>query len=279
MTIRFDRLKPEFGAVVHANRADFANPAFALECVRLLEDRMILVFPRAGLSDGEQLLFTDLMGERSDFSARRLERDGEDSDFYKVSLDPEIKQDTQYVYATWFWHMDGVTALQEPPAATLLSARRVAAEGGQTEFACTAAAYDALPDAERARLEGLRAVHSVYAGVRPVLDFSIRPQDWSGTHSSFVHPLVHVHAGGRKSLVLGVQVEQIVGMEMIRARAMISRLMEWATQPAFTYRHDWQEGDLVVWKNLGAMHRVVPYEADSGRLMHRTSLARMKVPA
>ena len=279
MAIRYDSIKPELGAIVHAEKGDFADPGFAMECVELLDDRMVLVFPRAYLSDEEQLLFTDLMGEPSDFSARQLEKDGEDSEFYKVSLDPGIKQDSQYVYATWFWHMDGVTALQDPPAATLLSARTVAGEGGQTEFACTAAAYDALPDAEKAKLEKMTAVHSVYAGVRPILDYSVRPEDWEGTPSNFTHPIVHRHESGRKSLVLGVQVEQIVGLSLIESRAMLHRLMDWASQPAFKYRHDWQEGDMVVWKNLGAMHRAAPYQADSGRLLYRTSLAKMRVPA
>lgn len=279
MSIRYDTLKPQFGAVVHAAKADFTDPAFALECVELLEDRMVLVFPKAHLSDEEQLAFTELLGAPSDFSARELEKDGEDSEFYKVSLDPEIKQDSQYVYATWFWHMDGVTALEDPPAATLLSARTVAGEGGETEFACTAAAYDALPDAEKAKLEKLSAVHSVYAGVRPILEYSIRPEDWDGTPSNFTHPLVHTHPGGRKSLVLGVQVEQIVGMEPIHSRAFVHRIMDWAGQPDFKYRHQWQEGDLVMWKNLGAMHRAAPYQADSGRLLYRTSLAKIKVAA
>jgi alpha-ketoglutarate-dependent taurine dioxygenase len=279
MTIRHDKLKPEFGAVVHCSKADFADPAFAVECVDLLEDRMVMVFPKANLTDEEQLHFTELMGEPSDFSARELERDGEDSEFYKVSLDPEIKRDTQYVYATWFWHMDGVTAMAEPPAATLLSARTVAGVGGETEFACTAAAYDALPDVEKAKLENMSAVHSVYAGVRPILDYSIGPEEWVGQPSNFTHSLVHTHPGGRKSLVLGVQVEQVVGMEPIKSRAFVSRLMEWACQPDFKYRHTWQEGDLVMWKNLGAMHRAAPYEEDSGRLMYRTSLEKMKVAA
>jgi alpha-ketoglutarate-dependent taurine dioxygenase len=47
---------------------------------------------------------------------------------------------------------------------------------------------------------------------------------------------------------------------------------EWAAQPAFSYRHEWQEGDLVIWDNYGLMHRVVPYDVDSGRMMHRTTL-------
>ena len=68
------------------------------------------------------------------------------------------------------------------------------------------------------------------------------------------------------------------GLEVL-TRALIQRLMEWATQPDFKYRHDWREGDLVMWKNLAALHRVAPYQVDSNRLMHRTSLATMKVHA
>jgi alpha-ketoglutarate-dependent taurine dioxygenase len=73
--------------------------------------------------------------------------------------------------------------------------------------------------------------------------------------------------------------ESIVGMDLVEGRALISRLLEWATQPEFKYRHQWSEGDLVIWKNLGALHRVIPYDVRSGRLMHRTSLANVKVAA
>ena len=55
---------------------------------------------------------------------------------------------------------------------------------------------------------------------------------------------------------------------------IVSGLQEWAAQPAFSYRHEWQEGDLVIWDNYGLMHRVVPYDVDSGRMMHRTTLKR-----
>jgi alpha-ketoglutarate-dependent taurine dioxygenase len=62
-------------------------------------------------------------------------------------------------------------------------------------------------------------------------------------------------------------------MPVAHGRALLTRLVEWAAQPDFTYRHHWQEGDLVIWDNPGALHRVVPYTADSGRTMHRTSIA------
>jgi len=54
-------------------------------------------------------------------------------------------------------------------------------------------------------------------------------------------------------------------MEVAHGRALLARLVEWSDQPDVTYRHAWQEGDFVIWENLGAMHRVIPYEADSGR--------------
>jgi alpha-ketoglutarate-dependent taurine dioxygenase len=156
MAMRYEEARPLVGAIIRADRADFADAGFADECRELLEERSVLVFPEANLTDEEQIDFTDLLGERSDYGAKMPDRDGNVSEIYKVTLDPEVKVDTQYVYATWFWHMDGVTAVQDPPAATLLSARNVAGEGGETEFASTLAAYAALPERAKAKLDGLR---------------------------------------------------------------------------------------------------------------------------
>ena len=67
--------------------------------------------------------------------------------------------------------------------------------------------------------------------------------------------------------------DHITGMPIAYGRALLIRLQEWAAQPDYTYRHHWQQGDFVIWDNTGAMHRVIPYDADSGRMMHRTSIA------
>jgi alpha-ketoglutarate-dependent taurine dioxygenase len=64
----------------------------------------------------------------------------------------------------------------------------------------------------------------------------------------------------------------VEGMSLPEGRALLTPLMEWATQFKFVYRHEWKLGDLVVWDNTGTMHRVVPYALDSGRMMHRTTL-------
>src|SRR3546814_6803648 len=86
-------------------------------------------------------------------------------------------------------------------------------------------------------------------------------------------PLVWTYPSGRKALLVGYTADEVVGMPRAEGRALLMRLLEWAAQPAFSYSHQWQEGDLVIWDNCGALHRVIPYAKDSGRLMHPTSVA------
>lgn len=273
MTVEYDIVKPHIGAVVHVDRQTLSDPDFVKECLNLLDERIVLVFPEANLSDAEQLAFTDLLGERVNFVKQAPGGTAAEPDVYKITLDPKINDRPEYVLGTFFWHMDGVTADIPPPKATLLSARRISAKGGQTEFANLFAAYEFLPAEEKADLEGLKVVHSVYSSVRPVLDFDIRPQDWKGIHYVKEHPLVWSHSDGRKSLLVGSHAESVVGMTLPEGRALLARLLEWAAQPDFTYRHKWSEGDFVVWNNCGSLHRVIPYDKTSGRTMHRTSIA------
>jgi alpha-ketoglutarate-dependent taurine dioxygenase len=72
--------------------------------------------------------------------------------------------------------------------------------------------------------------------------------------------------------LVGTHADSVVGMPLPDGRALLARLAEWAGQPDFRYTHQWQEGDLVLWDNCGMMHRVIPYDANSGRSMHRTTI-------
>jgi alpha-ketoglutarate-dependent taurine dioxygenase len=130
-----------------------------------------------------------------------------------------------------------------------------------------------LPE-EKAELEGLTALHTVEASMRPVFgQFSEDElQRFRAMGAPMQHPIVWTHASGRKSLVIGTHAAGVTGMPEAAGRALLARLVEWAAQPDFTYRHHWQEGDFVIWDNCGAMHRVIPYPEDSGRTMHRTSI-------
>jgi alpha-ketoglutarate-dependent taurine dioxygenase len=101
---------------------------------------------------------------------------------------------------------------------------------------------------------------------------------WHRNQSIKERPLVWTQESGKKSMLLGVTMDKIVGMHVAEGRALLARLLEWSVQPAFQYRHQWQEGDLVIWDNCVALHRVIPFAATSGRMMHRTSIAGVERP-
>jgi alpha-ketoglutarate-dependent taurine dioxygenase len=155
----------------------------------------------------------------------------------------------------------------------VLSAIAVADSGGETEFASTYGAYDALSAAEKAELEGVRVVHSLEASQR--LAFP-EPNEklvaaWR-MRKTAEHPLVWTHRDGRRSLVLGASTDHVVDMAPDDGRALLDDLLDRATAPERVYRHEWSAGDTVIWDNRGVLHRAVPYESDSRREMLRTTI-------
>src|SRR5439155_9079588 len=106
----------------------------------------------------EQLAFTDKLDKLLNYN-RKAPGSGDKDDVYAITLDKRINYQPEYVLGTFFWHIDGVTIDQPLPKATLLTARKLAPTGGQTEFASTYAAYENLPETEKRALEGLEVVH------------------------------------------------------------------------------------------------------------------------
>jgi alpha-ketoglutarate-dependent taurine dioxygenase len=295
MTVHVKPIKPHIGAIIQVDRRSICDAEVIQHCHDLMDDRAVLVFPQIGLSDAEQLEFTDRLGARVYYATNVPGGTAADPDVYKVTLDPNINDAPEYVLSTFFWHFDGAHGHTAPPKATLLSAHRVSAKGGQTEFANTYAAYERLPESDKAEIEGLRVRHSIIAAMRPFTD-NPTEDDMSRWRSSVFksrgeanssgidpddfekeHPICWTHSSGRKSLVLGVSADRVVGMTLAEGRALLTRLLEWTVQPDFVYRHQWREGDLVICNNPGALHRAIPYAANSGRAMHRTTVAGLEM--
>jgi alpha-ketoglutarate-dependent taurine dioxygenase len=274
-TVIIEKIKPHIGGIVRVAREHLLDEPTIAAVRDALEERGVLVFPRINLNDAEQLSFTDKLGKRVNFT-RNVPGSGaaDDPDVLAITLDKKINFQPEYVLGTFFWHIDGVTVNQPLPKATLLTARKLASVGGQTEFASTYAAYENLPDGEKETIGHLRVIHRLEAALRPVFE-RMSEEDlsrWRGLAEVMVHPLVWTHESGRKSLVIGTHADGIVDWPVPHARSLLVRLQEWAAQPAFSYRHEWQQGDLVIWDNCGCMHRVVPYDENSGRRMHRTTI-------
>ena len=272
---RIEKIKPSIGGIVHVAKQDLLDDEVVSAVREALEDRGVLVFPRLNLTDAEQLAFTDKLGKRLILPYKSPGRGADDlEDVYAVTLDKGVNRYAEYVLGTFFWHIDGVTNNQPLPKTTVLTARKLSPTGGQTEFASTYAAYENLPDADKRAFAELRVVHTMEAGFRPVFEH-IAEEDrarWRYVSEVMTRPLVWTHRSGRKSLVIGTPADAVVGMPIPHGRSLLVRLQEWAAQPAFSYRHEWQQGDLAIWDNCGCMHRVVPYDENSGRRMHRSTI-------
>ena len=251
-TVRVEAIKPAIGGIVHVAKADLLNDDVVSALREALDDRGVLVFPRIDLTDVEQLALTDKIGKRLNYISKAPGSGATDDDGrVHDHLDKKINNQPEYVLGTFFWHIDGVTIDQPLPKATLLTARKLSSTGGQTEFASTYAAYDSLPDTEKEAYAHLKVVHKMEAAMRPVFE-ELSEEDlarWRGMSSVMTHPLVWTHKSGRKSLVIGTHADSIVGLPIPHGRSLLIRLQEWAAQPAFSYRHEWQEGDLVIWDN------------------------------
>ena len=230
-----------------------------------LERRGVIFFRGLQISDEQQVAIAKTLGNI-------VANEGEGG-IYKISLDSSVNQRAQYLKGSLFWHFDG--SLQPyPNLAALLRAVKLSETGGQTEFCNTYAAYEDLPAADKEAIADLRVVHSAERSqyyVNPEMSYEeIKFWQKSPTKSC---PLVWTHKSGRKSLLVGATADYVIGLPVEESRALLARLRDWATQPQYVYRHEWQVGDLLIWSNTGTMHRALPYPPDSGRLMHRTILA------
>ena len=157
------------------------------------------------------------------------------------------------------WHSD--SSFKATPAKySMLHARTIPPEGGDTEFADMRAAWDALPPATQALVGPLVCDHSLIYS-RALLGFDAFTEDERAQFAPVPQRLVRTHMGsGRKSLYLASHIGTIHGMLRPEAMVLIRDLVEHATQREFVYRHVWREHDLVLWDNRCTMHRARPFD-------------------
>lgn len=262
--LEVSEIKPNIGSVVGASKELLLSGQYASEIRDLLEQRGVLVFPTINFTDDEQRQFTNTLGNMA------RERTGED--VFSISLDPSKSEGVEYLKGSFYWHFDG-TMQPKPILASLLCAKVLSKTGGNTEFCNTYAAYDALPEEEKAKIEGLKVIHSVWNTLR-----YYEPEPNQEKLKQFAElgdvelPLVWTHKSGRKSLVLGCTATHVVGMDPKESMLLLNGLREWAVSEQFHYSHKWTVGDMVMWDNTGTLHRAMPYPLDSGRELHRTKL-------
>lgn len=153
------------------------------------------------------------------------------------------------------WHTD-LSYKERPVMATALYGLICPPEGADTLIANMMAAYDALPEARRLQLAGLKIHHSYHRWMASRDDRAPLTPEQKAMTPDVHHPLVRTHpVTGRKVLFLGTgTVMGIDGMAEAEGKALVDELVAYATRDQFVHRHRWRVGDFLMWDNRSTMH-------------------------
>ena len=121
-------------------------------------------------------------------------------------------------------------------------------------------------------LQNLRVGHSQYYSFPANHVLTEEQAERMARLGTKFHRLVWHHESGRTSLVLGTSAVCVEGMDAAEGKALIAWLQAWMTKPEYVYHHEWRMGDVLMWDNTGTLHRVLPYDRDCGRRLHRVTL-------
>jgi len=270
MAISVRQLHPLFvGEVAGVDlRTKLDEKSFS-ELAEAFDRYAVLVFHDQPIDAAQQVAFSERFG-RLEAKTTRVMRKADKlrlrSEFSDISnLDENNRMmaadDRRLMFglANQLWHTDS-SFTRVPAKASLLSAHIVPPEGGETEFTDLRAAYDALPPAMKAELEGLVAEHSIFHSRAQLGYTDFTPEERAGL-PAVPQVLVRTHPGSqRKTLYLASHASHIIGWPRAEGEKLIAELMEFATQRRFVYQHRWRVGDLVMWDNRCTMHRGMPWD-------------------
>jgi alpha-ketoglutarate-dependent 2,4-dichlorophenoxyacetate dioxygenase len=227
----------------------------------------VLVFPDQELSQGQHVTFARRFGEIDPSMVNAM--DGveartpvEIADVSNLDAGGRVmsadNRMIEFQRANRLWHTDS-SFKPVPARASLLYARSIPPVGGTTEFADMRAAWDALDDAGRARLEGRVALHSI-ATSRARLGFEMTAEE-NARYPRVPQAMARTHRfSGRRSIYVASHAGEVVGMDPAEGAALIDAMVAHATRRQFVYTHRWRVNDLVIWDNTCTMHRGRPFD-------------------
>ncbi|MDA0653481.1 MAG: TauD/TfdA family dioxygenase [Proteobacteria bacterium] len=278
MPMKIEPLNTDFAARVAG--IDLSQP-LSDQLVSAIEQAMaqyaVLVFRNQPMTDDQHAAFTRHFGPIDKGllvgSKRKRRLSNPDViDLANVDLEGNVLPASNIrnvsLIANQFWHSD--SSFKNPPAKySILCGMELPAQGGQTEFADQRAAYDALSDDMKTRLQGLVAEHWAYHSRNMLGGGGQSPEEMDAL-PAVQWPIVHtIPESGRNSLFVGIHTREIEGMGTAEARMLLHDLLEHATQRQFVYRHEWQANDVLMWDNQCTLHRGRAYDLSQLRELRR----------
>ncbi len=255
-------------------------------------DNQVVVFRNQKITPEQQIAFTRRFGVLE----QHVRKEHRLNDYPEILIVSNILNEQGKALgvedAGRFWHSD-LSYKREPSLLSALYALEVPVRDGivlgNTNFASTTAAYDALPDDMKKRLQGLKNVHSYvyYRGKNiqaqkeeqtrggRVVQEHVLTEDHLKQVPDAESPIVRTHpVTGRKGLFINEgHTSHIVGLPKAESDALLKQICAHIIQPEFQYEHYWKAGDLLMWDNCAAQHKAnFNYYLPLRRLMYRTTV-------
>ncbi len=269
MSVTISPVTPEFAAEI--GDVDLAQPLAASDFAAIQQafwKYSVLIFPGQDLTLDQHLAFGQKFGpvetDRTlDPQATPSRYSGSFADISNLSAEGRIwgenSRQRMYKAGNKLWHTDS-SFKRLPGLCSLLYSKSIAPIGGHTEFADQRAAYDALPDATKAKLRGLVAEHWIITSRRRS-GFTEFTEEEQRRLPPVPQALVRtIPQNGRKSLYVASHAGPVYGMPEAEGRALIDELIAHVTQRQFVYTHRWRANELVMWDNRCTMHRGTDYD-------------------
>lgn len=250
------------------------NAAFQ-QLYQVFLDHLVIVIRGQRLSDSELVTFGRRLGELDEVPYAKTGKE-KDRAIPEIVVVSNVVEDGQAIGvlrdAEVVWHSDN-SYRETPMSFSALYALEVPASGGDTGFANMHLALETLPVDLRRRIETLTIKHDMTynsagdlrQGFRHVTD----PRAAPGPS----HPIVRTHPEtGYNALYLGRRPNAYVnGLSLEASEQLLNTLWSHATQPQFSWHHQWRVGDIVIWDNRAVMHHRDPFDPGARRIMHRLS--------
>jgi alpha-ketoglutarate-dependent 2,4-dichlorophenoxyacetate dioxygenase len=270
-------LGPGFGVEVRGiDILDVATDADAYKAVRsAFEEHSLLVFRDQPIADDVQAAYSRAFGP---LELTKVSSLGQNTFYSRLTnkangkvVPPDHRQ-VLVAKANALWHTDS-SFKKTPALASVLTARVLPEDGGETEFTSTRLAWERLPADLQARLTDAVATHS-YANSRDQIHpdlatemerRSLPPVRW---RLNWRNP-----SNDRRALYVASHAYAIDGMDDRDARQLLAQLLDEATRREFVYSHKWRQGDAVMWDNRAMLHRGRPWDYARERTMVRTTIS------
>ena len=254
-------------------------------------DNEVVVFPNQFLTPAQQIAFTRRFGILEAHVRKESRLDGYDEIFILSNKVDAQGNAIGAQDAGRFWHSD-LSYKRQPSMLSALNAVEIPIKNGvaldNTLFASTTAAYLALSEEEKKSLQGLRNVHSYreyrtknYAaqlkdmrlGIRTVQEHAPTEEQLASVPDTEMDVIRTHPVTGRQGLFINEgHTSHLTGMSRQDSDARLAKLYAHIVQPAFTYTHHWQAGDLLMWDNIALQHKASFDYDPLPRLMYRTTV-------